>query len=88
MIIEYKNLMLDVSYSYSPGCRGEYDGPFQISPDDPEEVEIDQVLHEGYCMEEWITPEYRKEIAERILDQIKEDEREARIQAEIDKVFP
>ena len=88
MIIEYKNLMLDVEYTFTPAYRGEYDGPQQISPDEPAEVEIDQIMLGFECLDELITPEQRDEIKERILNQLEEEEREARIQAEIDKELP
>ena len=88
MIIEYKSLILDVKYTFTPGCRGEYDGQQQISPDEPAEVEVEQVMLGLECLDELITPEQRDEIAEIILNDLEEIEREARIQAEIDKAFP
>jgi len=85
VIIEYCSLQIDVEYTYKEGYAGDFDNGQQISPEEPEEIEIEQVMLGDQCLDELLTGEQRDEISKRILERLKEDEREARLEAELEK---
>ena len=69
MMIEYRDLVIDVDFVYHPGYRGAYEGGLQISPEEPECIEVEKVYYGGLELK-FLSAQQIQEIEEIVLDEL------------------